>query len=275
MSKQIKKPVLMIVAVIICLAMVRLGFWQLDRATQKREILSQSITLSELPSINLTNLLNDFATNTEELRFRQVHTTGHYLESDSIFIDNQVLESKVGYSLLTPLQLSNSQRVIMVVRGWLAVGDSREVLPEFNTPVGPQTLQGRLNLLPAKPPLWNDEYAVSEGPVWQFLEIEQFRSQTGLDVLPMVIELAPVSDDEKPVSDDEKPVSDDEKAASENVESATTPPFRHWQLIDDKWVHKHQAYAVQWFAMAFAFFVVCIIVLINSLRKQANEQEEA
>ena len=257
----------MIVAVIICLAMVRLGFWQLDRATQKREILSQSITLSELPSINLTNLLNDFATNTEELRFRQVHTTGHYLESDSIFIDNQVLESKVGYSLLTPLQLSNSQRVIMVVRGWLAVGDSREVLPEFNTLVGPQTLQGRLNLLPAKPPLWNDEYAVSEGPVWQFLEIEQFRSQTGLDVLPMVLELAPVSDDEKPVSDDEK-------AASENVESATTPPFRHWQLIDDKWVHKHQAYAVQWFAMAFVFFVVCIIVLINSLRKQANEQNE-
>ena len=96
-SKVTKRPILMIiVAVSICSVMVRLGFWQLDRAGQKRELLNQAIRLSELPTIDIKEVLVDIKSSPETLRYRQVSAQGHYLSGQSILIDNQVLNSKVG-----------------------------------------------------------------------------------------------------------------------------------------------------------------------------------
>lgn len=239
------KPILLIIAVLICLAMVRLGFWQLDRAQQKKSILSQSITLSEQAAIDLKSLLPRFDTDLNKLRFRQVTTVGEYLDEQSILIDNQVFESKVGYALITPFKFAASGEIILVDRGWLSVGQSRDVLPEFATPKGELSLNGRLNLPYAKPPIWNDDYDVSTGTVWQYLPIDEFRQQSGLSVLPLVLELAPNSD----------------------VDLAHSGARINWQSINDEWVFKHQAYAVQWFAMAVVFFIACLIVLIKSVRQ--------
>jgi surfeit locus 1 family protein len=166
-KKTYLKPILMIFAVIICLAMVRLGFWQLDRAEQKRAILRQSIQLSEQAPVDLESLLPQLDTALTTLRFRQVSALGHYLADESILIDNQVLNSQVGYALLTPFKLTSSAKVILVDRGWLSVGGSREKLPEFDTTTTELLLTGRLNYPYPKPPIWNDKYAVSDGMLWQ------------------------------------------------------------------------------------------------------------
>ncbi len=234
----------MIAAVIICLAMVRLGFWQLDRAEQKKVILQQSIKLSEQVPVDVENLLSQLESASTTQRFRQVTASGHYLPEESILIDNQVFNSKVGYALLTPFKLSDSGKIVLIDRGWLTVGESREQLPKFKSPVEQVLLAGRLNVPYAKPPIWNDKYPVSDGMVWQYLPIDQFRQQTGLDVAPLVLELAP-----------------NLLADSESPEAKI-----NWQLIDDEWVFKHQAYALQWFSMAAAFFIACVIVLLKTKR---------
>ena len=237
------RPILAIIAVIICLAMVRLGIWQLDRAEQKKEILTQSIDRSKQTAVPVQSLLNQFDSNFNTLRFRQVTASGSYLSKQSILIDNQVYEQKVGYALMTPFKLSGSGDVILVDRGWLSVGLSRDVLPNFDTPEGEILIEGRLNLPYAKPPIWNDKYDVSDGMVWQHLPITEFNTQTGLSAVPLVLELAP-----------------------NNAEGSSSGAVVNWQSINDEWVFKHQAYAFQWFSMALVFAIACLILLVKSIR---------
>jgi len=66
-------------------------------------------------------------------RFRQVIAQGVYEARKSIYIDNQVVNGQVGYQVFTPLRLASGQ-IVLVGRGWLPVGDSRDVLPSFDTP---------------------------------------------------------------------------------------------------------------------------------------------
>ena len=102
------RPILAIIAVVICLAMVRLGIWQLDRAEQKKVILTQSIDRSKQTAVSMQSLLNQFDSNFNTLRFRRVTASGSYLSKQSILIDNQVYEQNVGYALMTPFKLSLS-----------------------------------------------------------------------------------------------------------------------------------------------------------------------
>ena len=237
------RPILAIIAVVICLAMVRLGIWQLDRAEQKKVILTQSIDRSKQTAVSMQSLLNQFDSNFNTLRFRRVTASGSYLSKQSILIDNQVYEQNVGYALMTPFKLSGSGDVILVDRGWLSVGLSRDVLPNFDTPEGEILIEGRLNLPYAKPPIWNDKYDVSDGMVWQHLPITEFNTQTGLSAVPLVLELAP-----------------------NNAEGSSSGAVVNWQSINDEWVFKHQAYAFQWFSMALVFAIACLILLVKSIR---------
>ena len=157
-----RKLMLIIVGLIILLGMLRLGIWQLDRAQQKREIVSQLASRAEqaitpLPSlvsgldlISTSSQLNDF-------RFRRVSLSGRYAIKSDIFVDNQVINGQVGYQVFTPFSVNQSELTVLVARGWVPVGESRQVLPNISTDSAELRLVGRLNAPPAKPPLWNDK----------------------------------------------------------------------------------------------------------------------
>ena len=231
---------MLIMALIVLLAMLRLGVWQLQRADDKRQVLSQRVSKSEQAPVDLLSIVDDIKINQD--RFRQVIAQGAYEAHKSIYIDNQVVNGQVGYQIFTPITLASGQ-VVLVGRGWLPVGDSRDVLPRFDTPTETQQLVGRLNVPMAQPPLWDDSYKVNDGAVWQYLPIDEYARQMQLNVLPLVLELAP------------------EDASSEKVIEA--PFVRKWAAINDEWVAKHQGYAFQWFAMAAAFFIACVVLLFR------------
>jgi cytochrome oxidase assembly protein ShyY1 len=108
-------------------------------------------------------------------------------------------------------------------------------------------LDGRLNLPPTKPPLWDDDFEVSDGQVWQYLPINELTERLQLDLISMVVELAP----------------DSHNAGGDNLK-------RRWQSIDDKWVATHHGYAFQWFAMALAFFIATLVLLLRSVKAKPN-----
>ena len=230
------KPLLLIAALIIILSMLRLGVWQLDRAEQKRAILEQTKSQSEQPLVGIESLLDDFSL---DYRFREVSLDGSFLVDETFYIDNQTHNSQVGYHLMTPLQLKNSDITVLINRGWISVGESRQQLPKVNTPEGGVKIVGRLNLPAAQPPLWDEDYPVSSGAVWQYLPVQEYAAQMQRKVLPLVVELAP------------------DQAGSEGLR-------QQWSTINDKWVAKHQGYAFQWFAMALAFFIACLVLLLRN-----------
>ena len=243
-SSYLNRPILLILALAVILGMLRLGFWQLDRAEQKRLILHQTKDRSTQPVVELDALLGDFG---DGYRFRKIQTTGHYLGGETIYLDNQTHNSRVGYHVVSPFQLEDSDNVVMVNRGWVAVGNSRQQLPKVTTPEGPVSISGRLNLAVAQPPLWDDQYPVSSGSVWQYLPLDEYAAQMQLKVLSLVVELAPG------------------QAGSNDLE-------QQWAVIDDQWVAKHQGYAFQWFAMALALFIASLLLLIKSLNQTRQTQ---
>lgn len=253
-SGAILVPVLLLAAVIMILAMLRLGIWQLSRADEKQSILDLSKARAASQPLRPTELLE--TTQPEhwqaELRFQPVEVTGRLLKDRSILIENQVVDKQGGYQLITPFEIEGSDWLIMVSRGWLPAGASRQDLPKFDTPDGRLTLTGRLNTPPAQPPIWNDDYPVNEGAVWQFLPIKTYAKQIQASVLPLVVELAP-----ERVGDS---LANDNSLATKGLKVA-------WQEIDDHWVAKHKAYAFQWFAMALAFFIACLVLLLKKLSK--------
>ncbi|MFT5137828.1 MAG: surfeit locus 1 family protein [Arenicella sp.] len=248
---RLKKPILMLLGLAGCLIMISLGNWQLSRADQKQAILDQVQQRSAIAPVSLASILPQPSTsgftkeptNFKQLSFKQVIADGRYAADQSVFIDNKVVASRVGYTLLTPFKIEGSEWWILVDRGWLSVGESRASLPQFETESAMVRLNGRLNMPPAQPPLWNDRYPVSKGAVWQYLPISDYAQQMKLNLLPLVLELAPTQSSE----------------IDQNL-------IRQWSAIDDQWVAKHQGYAFQWFAMAFAFFIACSVLAYRSFK---------
>ncbi len=235
-----KRPALLVLALVLILTMVRLGVWQLDRASQKQAILDDRIQRSQLTSVDLSSL----DVNNEELRFRLIEESGRFLPNGTVFVDRQVVKGKVGYQVFTPF-VTQSEQTILVARGWVSVGDSREILPAVETPSELVSIRGRLNTPPAQPPLWDERYAISDGAVWQYLPLDEYAAQMQLNLFPLVLELAPDTD-------------------------APTALEIDWPTIDDKWVGKHKAYALQWFAMALAMLIISVFMLFKSIRARSG-----
>ena len=255
MFQKIKIPLLLLLAIVIILAMLRLAVWQLDRAEQKQLLLDQVTERSEQAVIPIADMLSDF--NGSELRYRNVSVTGHFRHQDSIYIDNQVVNGNVGYLVFTPFELNGANQSIMINRGWLPVGASREVLPQFTTPEGLLRLVGRLNKAPEQPPLWDDKYQVAQGAVWAYLPLDKYASQIELKLLPLVLELAPKTQDGGASLAEGSRLAE----GSQSVEGSDF--VIKWAEIDDQWVAKHQGYAFQWLMMAFAFFIACLVLLLR------------
>lgn len=244
--KSMQKPLLLILGIIVCLSMMRLGVWQLSRAAEKQLILDQVQAQATLAPIALDKLLAPDIDLIAQ-RFRKVSLTGQYLATQSVLLDNQVFDTQVGYKIYTPFQLANSQQAVLVDRGWLPVGQSRASLPDFNTFAGQHTISGRLALPPAPPPLWSEQASVASGAVWQFLPLDKVAASLQLELLPMVVELAP--------------------ASAAEIEPELR---RRWQQIDDKWVATHHGYAFQWFSMAAVLFIAGLVLAIRSSRPTKN-----
>ena len=243
-SAKWRTPVLGVIALIMILAMLRLGVWQLDRAEQKQEIANQLALRASQPASEIQAISEQ---GPQAARFRSVSLTGHYLSDKTMLVDNQVVNGGVGYQVFTPFAVDGFDQLVLIARGWVSVGESREIIPEIFTNEQTQSLAGRLNNPPAEPPLWNDDYAVQNGQVWQYLPISQVSSVLDAKVFPLVVELAP--------------------EASDSAELV-----RKWPEIDDQWVAKHQGYAFQWFAMALAFFIACLVLLLKKRKTKPDSE---
>lgn len=241
-----KLPLLVICAVLMILGMLRLGVWQLSRADEKIAIVEQLRHKSELPALSESEFLNTL--DSDEFRFRKVALSGRYASQKTVFVDNQVVNGQVGYQVFTPLLIEGQSKSLMVARGFIGVGKSRDVLPTISTENNVVSITGRLNKPPAEPPLWNDDYTVFDGARWQFLPMSHLAKQLHLDLFPLVVELAPTK------------AKADEQQANRRQDTL----IQKWSEIDDQWVAKHKGYAFQWFAMAVAFFVACLVLLMRT-----------
>jgi surfeit locus 1 family protein len=200
---------------------VALGFWQLGRATEKREAQSRVEALTAEPPINISGAELHAA----DVELRRVEARGTFEPRENIFIDNRLHQGRPGYHVITPFKLEGAERYVLVNRGWVPRTLDRAQLPSVRTPEGVVMIQGTA-IVPRKQTLELSEH-VMEGAIWQNLTIERYRAARPLAIQPFMIQQTSPTDDGL---------------------------VRDWPAPDFG-IDKHYGYAFQWFALAATLLV--------------------
>lgn len=227
MSEGLRKALLLLAALLAIALTARLGLWQLDRAAQKRERQAALDARAALPALQLQDLLA--GTPSEQLLHREVRLRGHWLEQHTVFLDNRPMGQRVGFYVVTPLQLAGSDRQVLVQRGWLPRDlRDRTLLPALHSSAGEVQLRARVIAAPAR---LLELGEAGQGRIRQNLDPSGFARETGLALLPLaLLQLEP-------------------EAAGAAVAQASAALLRDWPAPDSG-LQKHYGYAFQWFALS-------------------------
>jgi surfeit locus 1 family protein len=210
--------------------LISLGFWQLDRAEQKREILRQ---YQQQESRGIVNL-NESVLGQAYLPYQRAELTGKFDIDQQFLLDNKVYQGQAGFEVITPLLMPDSRPAILINRGWIPQSASRMKLPAVPTPSEKIKIVGLMKLDSATGFHLGDSGIDSD--VWprlvQWLDIEQMQKQLGYKLQPFVILLDP-----------------ENKAGF----------VRDWYIKKIS-PEKNISYAVQWFTLALALVIIFIVV---------------
>lgn len=211
--------------------MVQLGNWQLSRAQEKESRQEQLDRLSQEPAITLP----DHPVKLEDFQYHQVEARGEYVPEYTIYLDNKIYKGIAGYQIVTPLRIGNSEMHVLINRGWIAATRDRSKLPEVATSGGKIVVSGIATTAMQKTlELSPDQIS---GQVWENLDLERYRSNTGLKLQPVMIL---------------------------QKDQMNDGLVREW-IRPDSGSAKNIGYAFQWFAMALA---VLIIYLVLSVKRE-------
>ena len=211
---------------------IKLGFWQLDRADQKKIINMAFIERQNQPAIPLNK--ETIQMPIKDIIWHHVTISGEFLNDKNIILDNQVVQEKAGFLIYTPFKILDSNKIILVNRGWYPLSNSRNDVPNIPPIKGAQAIEGEINQMPSS--------GISLGKViteklnessfrLQKMDYEVLSSLIGKDLMRYVVKLKKPIFDKTYVIDLGIPVPDSDK---------------------------NYGYAFQWFAMAFTLFIIFI-----------------
>lgn len=223
-----------IVVLLLLTLLLALGFWQLDRAEQKRLLLDAYTVRGDDEPIVIGT---DFAP-APQWRYRRAQIIGTYLPDRQFLLDNRVYRGRAGYHVLTPLRLAQSDAVVLINRGWVPQGSTRADLPSLPVQSRHEMRVEGLIDFPA-----DKVFTLGEGedrePGWpkvlQRVRLDLQAQQLGARILPLVILLAPEQPDGF---------------------------VREWNPIVVG-PERHVGYAVQWFALAAALAILYVLAHVK------------
>lgn len=205
-----------------------LGFWQLDRAEQKKIFLNKQQLSAQKAVIKLVE-----DADLEKIEYRKVELTGYYDNTKQYLIDNQIVNGQVGYFVFTPFKIKGMRLSILVNRGWVVLNKNRLILPDIPVEERQRTISGRIKHFPAVGiQLAGAEIPTKGWPsVVQVVDSHVLAEKLGYPLFSFQIELDQIMSD---------------GYRREWKKNTIMPP------------EKHVAYAVQWFGLALTLTVLFI-----------------
>lgn len=210
--------------------LLSLGFWQLDRAEQKRALLEQQKQGAVAEVVHLSpKTTQDLNT----IKYKRTEVKGRYDSDHQFLLDNQISDGKAGYFVLTPFILEGSEKAVLVNRGWVPLSPNRAQLPDIRINQMPTEVRGRINSFPSVGIKLAGAEKPAEGwpSVVQVVNPDILSGKLGYPLFQFQIEL-----------DKDQP----EGYKREWRHAAVMPPAQH------------VAYATQWFALAFLLTMLFI-----------------
>src|SRR5262245_39294340 len=206
--------------------LLTLGFWQLHRMREKQALFA-AFAAGTHETVDLRSLPAD-------TRARYQHSTvaGRYDSAHQILLDNMTHQGQVGYRVLTPLTFG-ADRTLLVDRGWIPLGESRQQLPQVKVGELDRTVSGRLDELPRA----GIHLAAQLEPnapwprVLSYPTMQEILAALPRDIYPYILLLD----------------ADQPDGFVREWQPATFPPARHL------------GYAVTWFALAAALLIIYVL----------------
>ena len=210
-----------------------LGFWQLDRAQQKNELMA--LFEDDAP---YSRLHNDMPVEF----FQRIESRGQYLSDWQVLIDNIVVSGRVGYYVITSFRLAPDAPLLIVNRGWVEKSQLN-ALPDVSVTEEFISVRGRVGRLPRVGIRPGEAFEGSKDwpRVAVYPTLDELAKELGSELLPFVLLLSPDADDGY---------------------------VRRWQPPQSGPM-MHYGYAFQWFVMALAV----LVILIWNYRKKHKKQQ--
>lgn len=218
----------MITLVILC-ALVSLGFWQLHRAAGK------SLIQSEFESRQNQMIdLNKLDQPKQDLRFFRLKLNGEFDNQHFILLDNKIINHQIGYELYIPFYIYDDNfghhLAILIDRGFIPQGASRQQLPVINPILGEQHIEGILTAVPSSGlNIGTEEKSTTQWPMRvskiDLIQLSQLLHQNFYDYIL--------------------------------IENNNATPIMSMKP------ERHVAYAVQWFMLAGTLFILYLVVSIK------------
>jgi len=213
--------------------LLSLGFWQLDRADQKRSLLKYFRSGADTAEVQLHARM----TSAEGLNYQRAAAAGHYDSTHQFLLDNRTHNGVAGYEVLTPLIMQGAKVAVLVDRGWVPLGVSRQVLPSVPVDQSERRVSGRIKQPSAKGFRLGPEQPRRQWPYRiQYADLDRLANELDYSLLPLVVLLDPKQPDGF---------------------------VRDWHPLYFG-PERNVGYAVQWFSMAAVLLVIYISV---NLRK--------
>jgi len=227
-------------------ALVRLGFWQLEREQEKLMLQSLYDSRQSAEVVSLSSL-----DETSDLQYLPVKLQGNFDNEHNFLLDNKIFEGQVGFEVLTPFYTSEGL-LVMVNRGWIAQNEYREILPQLKEVSGEIELQGKVYVPLGEQFMLGVEDQKSNWP----------RVIQSLDIENMIATYNPGAE-----------------YFSYSVRLDALQPgvyVRNWPVISTS-PEKHRGYAIQWFTMATVLLLLYLYIstkvetenrAVNSTKKE-------
>ena len=227
---------------------VFLGFWQLNRAEQKREQYESFIVRQAKPPIKLDTLYK--SKHMKSIIWQRVSATGYFNVDKQFLLDNQVSKGLPGYFVFTPFSVVGESRQFLVNRGWIPAGVNRSQIPDLSVSTLPVQIDAVIKPPPRVGIILKQTLPeqVATG-VYRVNEINpQSLATLGYSFEPYVLRLEPSSEE----------------------------GYRLSWVAPGSGEARHIGYSFQWFALASALFIGYLSYCVNAYRlkgKTLNEKK--
>ena len=211
-----------------------LGYWQLSRA-QEKQIRLESLNRNDMPILtSLDGITQSFIDD-----FGYVNLDVELAEQLNFLVENRIQNGNLGYHVLNLVRDINSDRYLLINRGWIEAKADRKELPKVDLPPNFWKIKSRV-------------YQINQQVLSDNAEIENYGKIIRMPVMDAHIKRKL-----------EERFNIEIEPYLLRLEKDVVEGFN----VDWEWINmspeKHLGYAFQWFALSLAFLIASLFALIK------------
>lgn len=220
------EPIPTLALIVVVAVTCWLGLWQLQRLGEKTRLLAG---IEAAQSIAPRNLAEYAPGELEKDEWHNVFAKGTLLNDKELHFTPRYLKGILGYAVLTPFAYTTPEgtRYVLINRGWVPPEKKDAARRETGNPSGIVAIEGAIRSSRTKGSGFEKGTFRPENDIvknlWYWYDLQAMRKQTGVELLPVIIDAAAMRmDDGSEIKDGPRPFPIEIKIRNDHMGYAIT-----------------------------------------------------